>query len=285
VKTHFVISIILFVFLLTPSHAFAKVWINEFSSNGSDDWVELFNDGSEPLNLEIYRIRDSSATNKLDLTGQIDAGGYATFDWKNKLNNSGDTIKLVSASDENSVIDKIVYGNSGDIFSPASGQSAGRETDGGSVLSLFAAPSKNGTNVDAQAAPTPTSLHEKTPTPVKEPTPTKTPTPTKIPTPTKTPTPKPSPSPTPTENTVKDSLQVTKNPTSKRSPITGVPTSILGIATTAAPKAKLSPKPTGTLMVKSAVAPPYFILISGTIFCIACGILVVLQRRRRNKES
>lgn len=286
-----VICIFIFTFFALPIEASARVWINEFSSNGSDDWIEVYNDAAQPINLELYRLRDSSATNKLDMSGQIEPGGYAVFDWGTKLNNSGDTIKLVSASDENTVIDEIVYGNSEDIAAPAAGQSAGRQADGGSPLVVFANPSKNAPNADVQTIPTATVIPEKVPTPTKIPTPTKTPTPKKISPPTKSPTTKP------LSVTVSHDDEESENSTAtikslqtgnaKVPKISGVPTSILGVASKAAtpkPKAQVT-RTDEKVMVKSAVAPPYLMIVSGTVFCIACGILVFLKRRNTKHES
>lgn len=276
-----ILCVLLFVFFSLPTEASAKIWINEFYSSGSDDWIELYNDAAEIVILDVYSFRDSSATNKLDLSGQIEPGGYAVFEWGSKLNNSKDIIKLVSKADEANIHDEIAYGSSENLPAPQTGQSAGRQNNGGSAWVVFQNPSKSATNTNSILAPIPTAIPENTPTPVKEPTPTRTPTPTKIPTPTKLPTPKPS--------TVKiegeSSVKKIKSPqiSAKLPQISSIPTAILGVSSRSATtklKATLSQKPKETVMVKSAVAPPYLILVSGTVFCIACGILVVIKKRK-----
>ncbi len=276
-----ILCVLLFVFFSLPTEASAKIWINEFYSSGSDDWIELYNDAAEIVILDVYSFRDSSATNKLDLSGQIEPGGYVAFEWGSKLNNSKDIIKLVSKADEANIHDEIAYGSSENLPAPQTGQSAGRQNNGGSAWVVFQNPSKSATNTNSILAPIPTAIPENTPTPVKEPTPTRTPTPTKIPTPTKLPTPKPS--------TVKiegeSSVKKIKSPqiSAKLPQISSIPTAILGVSSRSATtklKATLSQKPKETVMVKSAVAPPYLILVSGTVFCIACGILVVIKKRK-----
>lgn len=276
-----IIFFILFVFFTFPSEVLAKIWINEFNSSGSDDWIELYNDAAETVTLDLYSFRDSSATNKLELSGQIEPGGYAVFEWGSKLNNSKDIIKLVSKDDESTLYDEIAYGSSEDLPAPETGQSAGRQNNGGSAWVVFQNPSKSATNTNSILAPMPTAIPENTPTPVKEPTPTRTPTPTKIPTPTKLPTPKP----TTLKLEGESSLTKIKSPQVSAKPpqISGIPTSILGVSSRSATtklKASISQKPQETVMVKSAGAPPYLILVSGTVFCIACGILVVIKKRK-----
>lgn len=274
------ISFIFFTFSPTVIHA--KLWINEFSSNGSSDWIEIYNQSEDSIMLDGLFIRDSSATNKLVLSGEIGPNSFGVFEWGDKLNNSGDTIKLVQG-DESNVLNQVTYGNSGDITAPASDQSAGRQSDGSSNWILFTSASKNSSNAQSSPAPTATPVPEKTPTPIKQPTPTKVPTPKKDPTPTKSPT-------AATSNDDSESTQKTmkqqQTSNSKSPQISGIPTSILGMATNAATptlKPKNSPKQ-GNVMVKNVTSTPLLIMIAGTIFCLACAILVFLKRRK-NQES
>ena len=283
----FTVFVVSYLFIVPV--AYAKVWINEFSSSGSEDWVELYNDSDESASLDGQRLRDGSATNKIELSGDIEAKGYALFDWGNKLTNSGDTIKLVSASDENSVIDLVIYGESGDIVAPSAGQTAGRIGNGSSVWSLFSNGTKSTTNADALPAPTPTTESEKTPTPTKQPTPTRTPTPKKTPTPTKSPKVAAgfASGDDDEDKTVAAFTKKTTATVSKTVPISGVPTSILGFSSKSAtpkPKARITGKASKEVMVKGAVTPPYFIIASGIIFCVACGILVFLRIRKNRVQ-
>ncbi len=177
-KQIFALVICLIFLNFGRSISFAAPLINEFSSNTSPDWIEIYNSGNETVDLSLYRIRDLTANNKLDLSGSLEPGGFAAFDWSNKLNNSGDLIKLVLSSDE-SVIDQVTYGDQGGLVSPNSNQTGGRDQDGGGEWVLFESSSKGSSNNSSTVYVPPT------PTPTPLPTPTKTPKPTKILTPTK----------------------------------------------------------------------------------------------------
>lgn len=176
------IFIICFVInFIFPSISFAAPQINEFSSSTSDDWIEIYNPDSVSVDLSVYRIRDSTENNKLDLSGSLAPLSFIVFDWANKLNNGGDIIKLVLISD-NSTIDQIAYGNQGGLIAPDINQSAGRISDGGGSWTIFSTPSRNSSNNSSPVFIPPTPTPSKTPTPTKTATnsPTKTLTPTKI---------------------------------------------------------------------------------------------------------
>jgi len=171
-----VLSFILFASSISSS--LAAPLINEFSSGTTSDWVELYNEGSETIDLSLYRLRDLTATNKKDLSGNLDPGDFATFDWSNKLNNAGDLIKLVLISDE-SIVDQTTYGDQGGIDAPDSTQTGGRKNDGGSQWVLFNSSSKGSSNNSSEVYVPPTPTNTPVPTPTKTPKPTKTPTPIK----------------------------------------------------------------------------------------------------------
>lgn len=151
--------LILVCFLVSVKTVFGAPLINEFYSPSSDDWIEIYNPDPETIDLGAFRIRDSTENNKLDLSGNIPPLGFAVFEWSNKLNNSGDIIKLILISD-NSSIDQITYGNQGGLIAPDVSQSAGRSSDGASNWTIFTAPSKNSSNNSSPAfvppSPTPT---------------------------------------------------------------------------------------------------------------------------------
>lgn len=172
---------------INTSSIFAAPVINEFSSADSSDWIEIYNSGTETVDLSLYRIRDLTANNKLDLSGSVPPSGFAAFDWSNKLNNAGDLIKLVLTSDE-SIADQVAYGDQGGLAAPGSNQTGGRQADGGTSWVVFTSSSKNASNNSSSVFSPPTATPTNTPTPTKIPTPTKTLTPTKSPTPTKIPT-------------------------------------------------------------------------------------------------
>lgn len=205
----------MFLSLLCPGRVFADLYINEFSSGTTSDWVELYNPDISDADLSKYILRDSTSsdTNKIDLAGTIPGKGFAVFDWSNKLNNDGDTIRLLLKSDESVIIDQISYGNGGVIAAPQGTQTVGRDPDGSSNVVFLSVSSRGETNNSASPIPTATLTPTDLPTPTKEPTPTHTPTPTKQPT--NTPTPKPAtntPTPKPSSNTATPTLKPIQNP-------------------------------------------------------------------------
>lgn len=237
---------ILLFFILSPTSVVAKLLINEFSSFTSDDWVELYNDGVEPVTLSEFTLRDSSATNRLDLDGTLFPYTVIAVDFSNYLNKPGDTIKIVAKSDENKIEDEITYGTAA-IPVPGENQSTGRKTNGSGEWSLFASFTKGSSNETAiaiQPLPTVTTTPTTAPTLTKTPTPTKVPTATKIPTATKAPTPTKTPTPIKTPPSTKSqalavtsSMPQTTLSGEKNKSITGVlsasddarPTSILAV--------------------------------------------------------
>lgn len=190
-KQIFIVCLI--AYSLFPATAFATPVINEFSSSTSDDWIEIYNPDAVPIDLSIYRIRDSTENNKLDLSGSLAPLSLIAFEWTNKLNNGGDIIKLVQIFD-NSTVDQIIYGNQGGLIAPDINQSAGRISDGAGNWTVFTTASKNSTNNSSSAFVPPT------------PTPSKTPIPTKTPTAPKTVTSQPSKNPTLSKSTSTSSV-------------------------------------------------------------------------------
>ncbi|OGY08700.1 MAG: hypothetical protein A2782_04245 [Candidatus Blackburnbacteria bacterium RIFCSPHIGHO2_01_FULL_43_15b] len=190
--------------ILSTKSAFAALSINELASNTEGttvdpDWVEIYNSGPDSVDLLLYRLKDGSTNNK-DLSGTLQSGSFASFDWSNRLDNSGDVIKLVLKSDETTSADQVGYGDAGsNVAAPGTGQSAGRSIDGAGAWVLFSTTSKGLSNSSSAAAPTPTPSPTPTPTPSPTLQPTQAPTNTPIPThaPTNTPTPTKKPTPTP----------------------------------------------------------------------------------------
>ncbi|MBI4096991.1 MAG: lamin tail domain-containing protein [Candidatus Levybacteria bacterium] len=294
------LSALFLLSLVKPSFVFAgDVVINEFFSNGSSDWVEIFNKSNNPVDLSLYRLRDGSATNKVDLSGVIDIGdnGFLTFPWGDNLNNAGDVIKLILVSDE-SIVDQVGYGNAGsDVAAPSINQSAGRQTDGDGSWILFSSVSKGTSNASSQPAPPPTTVPTATLTPTKTPTPTNSPTPSKTPTPTKVPTPTKIPTPTraqtatkiPTVTKINDAVTLTKNTTSALSKASTtnptqedrkVPTAVLGERVSAQMPTE-DPTPTGKqetriLGISKNTVSMVFVTL-GSLFLLACAILVFFK--------
>lgn len=197
-KKIFFISLIL-LFFVYPSKTFAQVVINELSTGGSSDWVEIGLVATESADLSSYKLVDKSGNEK-ELSGNLTPSNYMSFDWSNRLDNTGDVVKLVSKANGNQ-IDSISYGNEGGVCSPNNNESIGR-VDNGNVIERFSSPTRDATNQGATLNPCPTPSPEPTATATSTPTTTPTASPTKTPTvkptiaPTKTPTLRPSATPT-----------------------------------------------------------------------------------------
>jgi len=291
------LSVLLFFLSATP--VFAKLYVNEFSSAGTDDWVEIYNDGTTAINLASFRLRDSTETNKFDLSGSINPGQVLVFDWYNKLNKAGDTIRLLHLPEE-SVEDQMGYGDHGsDISEILEGSTGGRNTDGGSSWIVFSPGTKGLPNAVQGGAIqtvilTPVPTLSPSLTPMKSPTPqptakmtlTKTPTPTKSPTPTRTPTPI-KVSATFLKTTVNSNNDTYPTSTIKKQ-LSPVPTSVLGVSTQSSQIKLLSPTPKKTL-VKEATEKKedidwiYMLIGGGTL--LFCAILTFFKGRRRLRNE
>ena len=192
-RWRFIVAVIaVFIFgvtSVTPIFS-AGVVINEFSSNTSPDWVELFNTSDSSIDLTNYTLIDNSSSGNLkSFSCTLAPKGFAVVDWSNKLNNAGDTIHLKVG---NEVVDCISYGDGNgatcpgkdavDLETPNSNQVSTRSTDGGDWL-ISDSSTKDSPNDGSQklagavcAEPTPTP----TPTPTKTPKSTSTPKPTSL---------------------------------------------------------------------------------------------------------
>ena len=201
------LSIYVFILclILYSREVYSQVVINEFSSgSSSDDWVEIHvlpQESPLPHDLSLYKLVDAADNEKI-LSSIIDPGGFAAFDWSNRLNNDGDEIKLILIS-SNEEINTVSYGDEGGICAAESGQSIGRSPDGSGNFVRFSSSTKAASNSSSS------EVLCSTPTP--DPTPTATPKPTS--TPTKFPTPPPTQKPTATPRvTPKSTLKATSTP-------------------------------------------------------------------------
>ncbi len=104
---------------------------SDWNGNGipnfrDDEWVEVINQGPGTVELSLYFLRDiTGETNHLQLNGQLEPGQVAVFfgsqavEWQQansvpvsglSLNNSGDTIELITREGEEFVVqDTLVY--------------------------------------------------------------------------------------------------------------------------------------------------------------------------------
>ncbi len=98
-----------------PDVATSTVKLNEIMSTGSPDWIELYNGGTESVDLSGYKLTDTSQEWFIDnLT--IAAGEYVTFDCDDsnvanvstnfKISSGGEEITLYNAIGE--LIDQMI---------------------------------------------------------------------------------------------------------------------------------------------------------------------------------
>jgi hypothetical protein len=218
--------------LIYPNSTQAEIKINEVSSSGSDDWIEVYNTPGDGVDLGKFELRDSSESNSVKLSGVLPGGEFSIIDFSNKLNNSGDKVRLIEISTGDTV-EELPYGTEGENPAPGDGYSLARVPDGSDEI-LVATSSKGTTNNNQQIFFTPTPTPSVTPTPTRTPTPIRTPTPTRTPTPIKTPTPNPARSSStdsqgdlPRRTVNSNSSQEVEN----TSTIAALPTAVLGAET------------------------------------------------------
>lgn len=117
-------------------------------SSRDDEWVEIVNTGTGPVDLSGYLLSDTDSTIRYALTGTLAAGerrlvfGLEAVDWQRSegrtisglsLNNAGDTLRLfVVAGSDTVQVDAYGYKS----HEGASDRSSGRLPDGG-VWTLF----------------------------------------------------------------------------------------------------------------------------------------------------
>ena len=104
--------------ILNINYKYADILINEIVSDPSDgdsEWVELFNNSNQSIDLADWYIKEGSGA-KTSLEGNILANDYFVIETpKGNLNNSSDEVLLFSPM--NKLINSVVYGdwNDGDI--------------------------------------------------------------------------------------------------------------------------------------------------------------------------
>lgn len=184
------LGILLLLFFSQKGIAAPTVVINEFAAvtagtTADPDWVELYNLTSDPIDLTGWILRDSTETNKVNLSGLICPNSFRKFNFSNRLNNGGDTIRLFDGTGNPE--DSVTYFST-TVPQHILGQSTGRVPDGALTWVVLTQP----TPFDNECSPniTPTSTPTETPSSTPSPTVTSTMTPTATPTilPTATPT-------------------------------------------------------------------------------------------------
>jgi hypothetical protein len=215
-KIFLAFTIFAILILVFPQKSYAQIVINEVLPNPATDetqneWVELYNSGSESVDVNGYILKDASDTHELIIDGSKTGGSTIinTNSWlviyrkgsSFSLNNTDDeTVRLFIPSDLINPINIFSYNGSSENMS------WGRIPDGGNISLSKLIVSPGAQNIVPE---TPTPKPTSSPTQIPKPTsaPTNTPTPTKtttpIPVPNKTSTPIPLktlvPRPSPTD--------------------------------------------------------------------------------------
>lgn len=162
---HCLIVILLFVIFLSDD-VLASLKINEIypaPSSGEFEWVEIYNDGTDSVNLTSYFLEDSANKQIRFLSSTIDPQGFVTATSSSILNNDGDTVNLKNNQEE--ILDFVNYSEK---F--GSEKSFARCPDGSGSWFILNQISKNNSNNSACQSLTPTGSPEITdvflPTPI-----------------------------------------------------------------------------------------------------------------------
>jgi hypothetical protein len=119
-----------------------SVVINEFSSDSSADWVELYNTTSAVIDLTGWRIKNSAAGVQT-ITGSVGAHDFMLVNMRDFLESGAGTIVL--ADDADAVNSAVNYGDT-TIPAPAAGQSTTRTINGGAAWTT-GSPTPGTTNI------------------------------------------------------------------------------------------------------------------------------------------
>ncbi|MCJ7786832.1 lamin tail domain-containing protein, partial [Patescibacteria group bacterium] len=130
-KNHFLIVFFLLLFCLIPFKSLAAnldiVGINEIAwmgttNSANDEWVELYNNTDNSVNLDGWQLIAQDGTPKITLSGIIPANGFyllertndetvpgisADLIYKGALGNNGENLKLYDSSGNLIIIDEI----------------------------------------------------------------------------------------------------------------------------------------------------------------------------------
>lgn len=184
----FFICLAFFVFVSnTKSQSPTYLFLNEIMPHPSltPDWVELYNNDTQVLDISGYRLEDTTTTSAMKVfpTGTlVNPNGFLVASLSNRLNNNGDSVYLRDGS--GNLLDSFSYSSD-----PGINVSFGRYPDGIGEWIIFTNPSPNGPNLlPITVTPSPTSSPTPTLTSTPIPTAVLTITPTQIPTLTSTPT-------------------------------------------------------------------------------------------------
>jgi len=136
-----------------PDGPESTVLINEVMSNNVGngvDWIEIYNAGSEAVDLEGYKLNDAESPESgwaIPAGNVVEAGGYIVFDeneWDfGGVSSSGEWVSFADAA--GTLIDKIYVTD----MSANAGLTYAREVDGEEPW-LISSPTKGGSNGDVE---------------------------------------------------------------------------------------------------------------------------------------
>ncbi|HSV95057.1 MAG TPA: lamin tail domain-containing protein [Spirochaetia bacterium] len=116
-------------FFLSPKNAYSSVFINEISPVSNPEWVELYNNSEENIDISGWKLIDAANSAKTISNTIINAHEFYIFEnssgW---LNNSGQE-SLFLKNNVDDTIDSIVYGTGGVVGIPEVDKSMGRSPD------------------------------------------------------------------------------------------------------------------------------------------------------------
>lgn len=159
----FILSIIFTIGI--SSSVRAEIFINEFSYQSGSDWVELYNSECEQLNLEGWKIKDSTESQYKSLSGTISGKDILSFDLTFLNNATADKIRLFPPDNQTVLVQEVSIPIVGAVTT-SDFQSVGLDTDGGSVWKVFDPNTKNQRNSSTLEEPCPTPTVSPTPQPV-----------------------------------------------------------------------------------------------------------------------
>jgi len=174
----------LFILLhLLSSKTYAAIVINEILpkvENTSDQWIELYNNGSEAVSLNLWKIEQTNGDKKsftLNASAVIQSKNFLVLTGGQTgivLDRNGDTVKLIN--DQNTLVDSQSYFGVIGYFT-----AVGRTVDGAGIFIPCYIPTQGTGNNCPPPTPTPTPPP---PPPSNTPQPTPSAYPTQIPLPT-----------------------------------------------------------------------------------------------------
>lgn len=187
--------VLLFLLFFTPARVYAAVVLNEIfpkTENPAQQWIELYNTGSEDMLLDLWELEHAAGGESFRLDGFIiRANDFLLLSQTQTgvtLSAGGDTVRLMDPKGTHGGVDNVSYPSS-----LVQNTALGRSPNGTGGWGICPNATPGIPNTCLLPSPTETPL----PTPTYTPTPSNSPTPTGTPGPTSTPGPSGSPTPPP----------------------------------------------------------------------------------------